>query len=328
MTAVVPVLTRWGVGADADLVYRALVQLRPRDVAGLARELGMSARRVGDAVDELVAIGAVAPGAGLLRATAVDQVVDRLRRPPGGRTRDDSRDRWRRHVAAVDGLGPLAVATARRWTLGAARARVTQLAEAERHEHLAINTEVVFSNSSLAAARPLDQRLLDRGVRALVVQRPPRDGDRGIPAHSVATVPVGSCRQTDDVPLKLIVFDRRVALFPADPLDRDQGYVEVADPDAVQRCCALFHRLWSRGRDPFAEGVAPIDLSRRERTLVVLLAAGHTDVTAAAELGISPRNVSYTMRAVMDRAGVENRFQLGLLLGATGTIRPPHDNEE
>ena len=56
-------------------------------------------------------------------------------------------------------------------------------------------------------------------------------------------------------------------------------------------------------------------LTARERALVELLAAGHTDASAARRLGCSPRTVSYTLRALMDRLGVENRFQLGLALG-------------
>ncbi|AGL17581.1 helix-turn-helix transcriptional regulator [Actinoplanes sp. N902-109] len=329
MGAVVPVLTRWGVSADADLVYRALVQLDPRDAAGLARELGMPSRRVRDAIDELVALGAVAPGPGVVRPAAVDAVVGRLRQPRRRAIGDRPEESWRRHIAAVDGLGPLAAATVRRWSRAAARSRAAQLIAAERYEHLAINTEEVFSAESLSAARPLDRSMLDRGIRLLVVERPPLDGDLGVPGRSVADIPEGHYRQAEEVPLKLMVFDRRVAFFPADPLDLERGYVEVAEPDGVARCCALFYQLWATGRDPFREGVAPIELSTRERTLLRLLAAGHTDVTAAAAMGISPRAVSYAMRALMDRSGVENRFQLGLLLGATGTVRPEHlTNEE
>lgn len=58
-----------------------------------------------------------------------------------------------------------------------------------------------------------------------------------------------------------------------------------------------------------------ITLSARERELISLLAQGHTDVTAAAILHISPRSVTNILRNLMDRLGVENRFQLGLALG-------------
>ena len=64
-------------------------------------------------------------------------------------------------------------------------------------------------------------------------------------------------------------------------------------------------------------------LSDRERDLVDLLALGHTDVTAAEQLRISSRSVTNTLRALMDRLGVDNRFQLGLALGAMDVTVPP-----
>jgi len=61
--------------------------------------------------------------------------------------------------------------------------------------------------------------------------------------------------------------------------------------------------------------VPKITLTTRERELVSLLAEGHTDVSAAEHLNISPRSVTNILRSLMDRLGVENRFQLGLALG-------------
>lgn len=58
--------------------------------------------------------------------------------------------------------------------------------------------------------------------------------------------------------------------------------------------------------------------SPREKALVELLAAGHTDASAARRLGVSPRTISYTLQSLMDRLDVENRFQLGLALGTLG----------
>ena len=62
--------------------------------------------------------------------------------------------------------------------------------------------------------------------------------------------------------------------------------------------------------------MSPVELTDRERAIVRLLVEGHTDGVVAERLGISPRTIAYTMRALMDRLGVENRFQLGLILGA------------
>ena len=58
-----------------------------------------------------------------------------------------------------------------------------------------------------------------------------------------------------------------------------------------------------------------ITLTGRERELIALLAEGHTDVSAAEQMQISPRSVTNILRNLMDRLGVENRFQLGLSLG-------------
>src|SRR5204863_239377 len=76
---------------------------------------------------------------------------------------------------------------------------------------------------------------------------------------------------------------------------------------------------------PLEHGMPDIVLDDRERKLIRLLADGHTDVSAAEILHISARSVTNIMRNVMDRLGVDNRFQLGLALGAArvrgGTTR-------
>jgi len=318
---VIPTLTRWGLSVDADLVYRALMLVGPMTEERLARELGMTRARIRSATEELTAVHAVSRD--VARAWTPAPAADVLRRVrTRARTIAAGTDRGRRHFAALDAIGfrLLDDVHVRHWSSRAlARRRAAHLVAAERHEHLAINNEEVFSAESLSAARPLDRSLIDRGIKLLVVDRPPGDGDRGVPGRSLSAIPQGHYRQVDDVPLKLMIFDRRVALFPADPLDLEAGYIEVADPAAVQRFSAFFQQLWSSGRDPFRKGVAPIELSSREHALIRLLADGHTDVTAATMLGVSPRTVAYSLRALMDRLGVDNRFQLALLLGAAGT---------
>jgi DNA-binding CsgD family transcriptional regulator len=320
---------------DADLGYRALSMLGPRTVARLARELGMSQTRVSRALDELVAVGAVRPAFaaanagqrskdGLVwEAVAPQRVLDtlRLRRRP-----DSALERWRRHVATVSGVGLMALkdASVRRWpTRAAARQRAASLTAAERHEHLAINTEEVFDSEATAAALPLDNSILARGIRLRVLGLPPSDGDR---LHAYATAlgrASGMYRELATLPLKLMVFDRRVAFLPNDPLDLEKGYVEVADTEVVGALAAMFDRLWADGIDPRKQGVSPIDLNNREQALVRLLAMGYTDQSAAQELRLSVRTVAYTMRHLMDRLGVENRFQLALLLGAAGAAPQP-----
>jgi DNA-binding CsgD family transcriptional regulator/predicted transcriptional regulator len=82
---------------------------------------------------------------------------------------------------------------------------------------------------------------------------------------------------------------------------------------------------------PVAEALAEADqqpdgpaiaLTPRERAIVELLAQGHTDETAARELDLSRRTVGYALGGLMSRLGVDNRFQLGLALGAMKAASP------
>ncbi|RKR90456.1 regulatory LuxR family protein [Micromonospora pisi] len=333
-TATIPRLTRWGVSPDADLVYRALTMLGGRKDTELSRELGLARARVVAALDELAALRAAQPvGSPAVHGSArvsrrwhpcpLPQVLGRLRRPV---VPSADRDRWRRHFAAIDGLRLPALEPSRTRLWGSrplARRRIAHLAAAERHEHLAINNEEVLTAEVTAAALPTDRALVERGVQMRIVGRPPGDGDRSTAHLAQLGNASGIYRELPDLPLKLMVFDRRVALFPADPLNFEAGVVEIDDPPAVQALCGLFDRLWAQGRDPHRQGVPPITLTPREQALVALLSAGHTDVSAANELKLSVRTVAYTMRELMDRLGVENRFQLALLLGAAGAAPIP-----
>jgi DNA-binding CsgD family transcriptional regulator/DNA-binding transcriptional ArsR family regulator len=317
----VPALGRWGLSPHADLIYRSLVQSGPTTRRRLISRLGVPARRVDRALDELVGVGAVNPAEGEGSWSAIDAelVVSRMRRR---RAPVPLADRHRHHLAAVADLylDRLPAATVQ-WlpTRTAVRSRIAELAATERHEHLAINTEDVISAEAAAAAGPLDRALVARGVRLRTLGLIARDG--GTDPTFVRGI---EHRQARALPLKLMVFDRRSAIFPADPVHFVAGAVEIDDAGAVAHLIKLFYRFWEKAEVPGAREVPPIALTRRERTIVSMLAAGVSEQAAAAELGVSRRTVVYTIRALMDRLAVENRFQLALMLGTTRTVTLPH----
>jgi DNA-binding CsgD family transcriptional regulator len=321
-TPPVPSLVRWGISPDADLVYRTLTLYGPQPTARAARELGLPTVRVTRALDELAAIGAVTPvpgartGSRWWRAAPLGRVLARVRR----RSLGGNQERWRRHLALVTDVPAVTIDDdgVRTWpSRDLARTRIAELVRLERHEHLAINTEERFSADAAAAAAPLDRDLLARGVRVRILGRPAEDGDRSCGYATDLGRLGGEHREANDLPLKLLLYDRRVALIPADPDDLDAGAVEIRDLTVVERLCALFHRVWTGARDPRRGGVPPIVLTAREKGIVALLAAGHSEESVAAELRLSRRTVVYTLRGLMDRLNVENRFQLAMVLGAT-----------
>lgn len=293
----------------------------------------MPPRRVAGAIEELRAAGAVRLAAGgsserrtgpYWAALAPADVIRTLRCRRLAVV--DPAEQARAHLSTVAALAAERLVGAapdevrHLAGLDRTRQRIAALAAVERHEHLAINPEQAFSAETMAAALPLDRALLARGVRYRSLGLPPADGDRLDP-HAPELRQLGALyRYRDAVPLKLMVFDRRVALLPLDPLDLGRGALEIVAPAAVQALVALFDREWDAAADPVRDGLPPIVLTRRERAVIALLAGGHTDAGAARELGLSLRTVGYLLRGLMDRLQVDTRFQLGLALGRRDAV--------
>lgn len=338
--ALIPSLARWGLSSDADLVFRTLATFGRHDARTLAADLGLTRHRVESALAELHECGAVVIEAGSGRqATWVnrppDEVVNRLRRRRLNPA-DPSRAA-RRHQAVVNminerlagvGLpldpaiaGPVGDQVRYLPTRALARQRIAQAWNRERHEHLVINNEEV-ETADVSRVQPITEELFNGTISYRILGQPPSDGDT-VSVEREQKLPGYAFRETPDTPLKLFICDRRTAFLPADPANLERGYLEVTHRGVIGLLVELFEARWTAAVDPDAYGVPMILLSTRERALVDLLAAGHTDVTAAEELRISARSVTNALRALMDRLGVDNRFQLGLALGAMDVAAPP-----
>jgi DNA-binding CsgD family transcriptional regulator len=198
------------------------------------------------------------------------------------------------------------------------RARLAELVHAIRHEHLSMHPEPAFSGAAVRAAAPLDHELITRKVSVLTLGVPAGLED-ATAAHGAELTRHGvNYRELPTLPTKMIIFDRRTAIIPLDPAELTRGVVELFAPDVVADLAAWFMNGWAQAGAP-ASPAAPamVRLTGREQRIVALLAAGHTDTSAAEQLGLSPRTVAYVVRGLMDRLHVQNRFQLGLVLGGT-----------
>ena len=338
--APIPSLTRWGLSSDADLVFRTLTAFGARLARELAGDLGLTRQRVENALSELHECGAAAAtmrdGRTLQWSSRpADEVVQRLRarrlRPSLGMAA------VRRQRAVFDvlnarliGLGmPIAppvggtVADGIRYLPNRplSRLRLAAAMRQERHEHIVINNEE-SEHADVTPALPYHEEGFPRDVKFRIIAQPPLDGDTLSPEQEFVG-PGYQFRVSVDTPLKLFICDRRTAFVLADPADVDRGYFEITHAVVIRALVEIFESRWSAAVDPRAGGVPLIELSRREHNLVRLLAHGHTDVTAAQQLRISARSVTNTLRALMDRLGVDNRFQLGLALGALEVTVPP-----
>src|SRR5262245_43410759 len=318
--ATVPLLTRWGVTPDADLVYRALASLGRRTAAELATELGMARRRVDSALEQLHSQGIALPPAKRDRPWRVADAQDVMKLLTGAPRRPAAPEapgcRPLPPISHLLRAAPVRGDSEVRYlpTREIARLRLADLVGRARKEHLTIHPERTFDPAARLAAGPLDRMLLDRGIAARVLGVQPE-----IPGRADVW-PI--YRSLPTVPMKLLVIDREVALFPLDATNYERGYIEIAAPAAVHSLVDLFEQHWQKA-EAERTAMSRLTLSSREQQLIELLAGGLTDAGAARHMHISERSVSTIMRSLMDRAGVDNRFQLGLVLGATQAATPP-----
>lgn len=330
-----PWLTRWGLSAAADLVYRALSAIEDSTAEELATALDLPSRRVNQALEELRAVGgcAVGDGPGLRwRAAAPSTINAMLHRRQ--RQLAVAAHALRQRMTHPGGLAideadlASAYGTTIRPLLGSPviRSRLGELIAAERHEYLAMIPEPAFDHAAVKAAAPLNRALCARGpVFSLGV--PPAVEDRS-GGHTEELISLGMrYRETPVLPTKLFIIDRATAITPIDPSDPGKGYWEITTPGVVARLLELYMRLWQQGSAPQKRWTPPMTLTPRERAILALLAEGHTDETTAAQLGLSRRTVAYTVADLMERHGARNRFQLGLFLSDLNTPTTDDDPE-
>jgi sugar-specific transcriptional regulator TrmB len=133
-------------------------------------------------------------------------------------------------------------------------------------------------------------------------------------------------RMCPDLPLKLVIVDRRIAIIPLH-LDRAGGpALLVRSSSLLDSLCHLFELIWQRAtpfpftadmplraREPAQRQVADTEL------LVPLLASGLNDKAIAYELGISARTLDRRIVEFMKRVNARTRFQAGWAAALRGS---------
>lgn len=119
----------------------------------------------------------------------------------------------------------------------------------------------------------------------------------------------GEARLVAQVPYKMVVFDRRIAVIPQDRWILSDGLWLHRDPVVVQALTAAHQALWRGGAVPEAEdGEGP---PRHLAPVLEALLAGTTDEVACRRLGLAPRTYSRRLAELLALLGVTSRFQAG-----------------
>lgn len=199
------------------------------------------------------------------------------------------------------------------------------------HEFMAFDRPPYVS----AAANPLETVVLDRGVAWRAIYAAASFETEGSWEEAQLLAARGEqARVVPDLPVKLAIADRSVALvsLTLDPTRREAVVTE--SPSLVKALCDLFEFYWAcaipvpsdraDAAGLHAGNAAPAArnraATREERVLLTLIAAGLKDDVIARQLGISSRTVRRRSQDLMSELGAANRFQAGVQAAKRGWV--------
>lgn len=169
---------------------------------------------------------------------------------------------------------------------------------------------------------PGQHAALARGVRWRAIYAPESLEPAGMPEVVRDLRKAGErARVLADLPMKLVIADRRIALLPLVTGDVIGQTVVVHPSSLLDALVTLFEVLWERAA-PFAGTMecASGGPAEEDRRLIELLAMGLKDDAIARQLGLSTRTMRRRIKRLMDELGVRNRFQAGSQAARRGWI--------
>ncbi|MFG3700642.1 LuxR C-terminal-related transcriptional regulator [Micromonospora sp. NPDC047620] len=120
-------------------------------------------------------------------------------------------------------------------------------------------------------------------------------------------------RTTPTLPVWTFVVDDRYVVMAIDPADHQRGVIRVSHPGLVAATADLFGRHWlSAVPIELQAAQPPGELTRQQRHLLQLLAAGAKDESIARQFSVSARTVRRMIADLADRIGATSRFELGV----------------
>ncbi len=204
----------------------------------------------------------------------------------------------------------------------AVRHRVGQLFRSTQSELLAFDKPPY----SVGPGDPLHQedQQLERGMAWRVIYaKESLEYPGALERIAFFTTAGEEARYLAELPMKLSIFDRRVAVMP---VSQERGAIEgaliVHSSHLLDALIALWESSWERAAPLPREGEALPDrdmagaaLTAEEAQLVALLLAGGKSETIARNLDIGLSTVERRIKRLMQRLGSETRFQAGFELG-------------
>lgn len=323
-----------GLDADAEDVYRTLLKQPRAGVVEIAESLGWPVARVTATLDRLAELS-------LVQSSSEGPDKIRLVNPEFGLAgllhRQEQELALRQQAVAATRLAITQMLTeydegqvawadeVRRYTgLDAINSQI------ERLSHGAESTIEVFvprggqTAAALRAARPLDQMAVERGVHVRYIYLESVRNDPATLNYARWLQDIGGeVRVLPQLPLRMIIYDRRAAIVPTDPEAAARGVLVLQGAGVVTALVSLFQQTWEQAQ-PLGESRRVTDegLTSQEQAVLDLLFDGHTDDVVARKLGVSVRTGRRVTADLLARLGARSRFQAGALAMERGWLGP------
>jgi hypothetical protein len=125
-------------------------------------------------------------------------------------------------------------------------------------------------------------------------------------------------RYAHALPMKMIVWDRRIALVPLSIENQEGPALLVRGSSLLDALCALFDLMWERAMpvafvptQPPADAKMNMRLSKAAESLIPLLAAGLNDKVITHQGDLSKTTLNRRIAELMQAFDARTRFQLG-----------------
>ncbi|MFE9400649.1 LuxR C-terminal-related transcriptional regulator [Streptomyces sp. NPDC006530] len=318
-------LTTLGLDAVAEAVYRTMLADPQGGVAELVAVTGAPEAEVRRALDTLSELALIRPSAeqrGRLRAVSPDIGMEILMaRQQAELAAQQQKLEASRAVAAqliaeYADLRPAATSPGVEQLIGLDRIRdrLTRLARETRTEVATFAPDGGQSQENIAAAKPLNEAQLRRGIRMRTVYLDSvRNSQVTVDYVNWIAALGGQVRTVPSLPTRMIIVDRATAVIPVSSNDTAAAAVVLNGQGTLTALCALFDSVWE-GAQPLGAASARDEhgLSPQESTTITLLAQGHTDEAIAKRLGVSQRTARRIATDLMERLGARSRFEAGV----------------
>lgn len=313
-----------GLDHSTETVYRAMLEYLRDDVPELAGRLGITTAEVRSAQEKLARLGLVTDSyecPGRLRAVNPDLGLEALLAHQSAelaahqhRT-EVSRAAAARLISEYAGQTDVPSSGVEQLVgLDQIRERLAALQRDIRHEVMSFAPDGAQTDDALKSSRPLNEKLLRRGVRMRTIYLDSVRNSPATVAHADYLTDLGGhVRTVPALPTRMLIADRSIALLPVDCEDTSAGAVLLTGKGALTALCALFDTTWESAQPLGSVRRKDVNgLNGQEAMALRLLAQGHTDEAIAKRLGVSHRTARRIATQLMERLNARSRFEAGV----------------